>query len=1048
MPSAVRRVPALALLIALVALATPGGLHPRLALAQPKAPEPTADEVKALAERFRAEREEATKGKFPAESLARADDLVKRAEVALKADNFKTAARYYRDARWQLPFLPANLPPHVSRVFGESRMRHADRVNAVSYSADGKTLASASRDGTVRIWDLGNGREIVAYRGHADQPEADTVKGANVLKVADVAFHPTEKIVASVGGTQVHLWDSQTGKQLKVLVTLEKADKPLRAIAFSPDGKTLAVGGDDGILRVYEVESGKNTFTGQPRNARIERVAFSPKGKLIGVADMAGLVAVYAPGAGNPMPMSTPVTDNNQECYGVGFTADGAGVFSCGKDGKARLTAGPNPDGSNAGNTATRLRDFLGHSGSVNTLAVTPDGKLLLTGGDDRTVRVWEVTSGKQLRSFQGHMQKVTAVSVRGDGRQVASASEDGAIRLWDLSTSDDHRALSEATEPVWAVAISPDGKKLAAAGGDKTIRIYDPDTGKLETTLTGHTAGITSLAFFPDNNRLLSAGGDRIVKVWDVANKKVLTELKGHELPILAVSLGGDGKLAVSGAADGSTRGWDAESGKQLWSWPGKSAVCAVALRRDAKLAAVGLANGTLTMLDVSGGTPKEVASQSAHVAGVAWAAFGPDGTNLATVGGDGAVQIWTVAEIGAITRLAKFDGQPKVGSASGYFPLSAVAFSPDGRLVATAGADMVVRVWDIQTKAEVRGLRAHTDWATAVAFSPDSRLLISAAADKTVRVFELAPQETSSSAGHLLAVKAVGVSPDGKTVATAAVDQTIRLWDLAAGREGGTLIGNADEPIAVTFLGNDALVMGGRRRSQDSGTVYFWGTKPGRLAKTLTTGEVYNVQGTADGAKVGVWSARPVIGDKPIKNSTYEVYAAKGELLVSLPDKGRDVRAATFTPDLAWVVAGDETGTVQIWDLAKKERVGGDWAWFANSYIDIGITPDKKHLVGVDTNGLVKVADIATRATLASATAHKNGVAGLLVSPKGDSFITIGADREVKAWSLAGDLKELKEVRSWKLPVVVNGAAYTPDGKSVVTANADGTAYVLEMP
>lgn len=1019
------------------------------AKADSKAPEPTAADVKAVAEKFREEREEALKAKFPAESLARADDLARRAEAALAEGNLRSAARYYRDARWQLPYLPVNLPAHVARVFGESRMRHPERVNSVAYSPDGATLASASTDGTVKVWNLGNGRELVTYRGHAEQAD-DPSKEANVLRVGGVAFLPKDKLAVSVGGTQIHLWNAETGKQVKVLATIEKTDKPLKAVAVSPDGKLVAVGGDDGILRVYQVDTGKNTFSSVSRNARIERVAFSPNGKMIGVADNTGNAAVYVPGAGNPMPMSVGVIDGTvgSECLGVAFTADNGAIFTCGRDGKARLTAGPNPDGTSAGNTATRLREFSGHNGVVTDLAVTPDGKKLITGGDDQTVRVWEVTSGKPVRSFQGHMTRVLAVAVRGDGRQIASASEDGAIRLWDLSTADDHKALAEATEPVWAVAVSPDGKRLATAGADRKIRVYNPETGKLEATLTGHAASITSLAFFSDGNRLVSAGGDRVVKVWDVTGQKVIKELSGHESAVLAVALAADGKLLVTGAADRTARGWDPDTGKQLWSWSGKSAVCAVAVRPGRKQATVGTADGGLLVLDVSANdSPKEVSSQTAHVAGVASVAYSPDGTKLASVGGDGALRIWVVMDPGPLTSLHRFEGQAKPGSSSGFSPLSAVVFSPDGRFVASGGADAVVRVWDVQTKAEVRGLRGHTDWVTAVAFGPDGRLLISGGADKAVRVFELIPQEGSGAFGHLLAVNAVAVSPDGKTVATASVDHTIKLWDLSSGKETATLIGDSDLPFSVAFLGNDRVVMGGSLSNGSSGRLHFWQAKPPRLLSSLPTGQVYSVAGLPDGSKAVVWSARPVTGEST-KSSTYEVFDKDGKAIVSLADKGRDVKAVAFSADLAWAVAGDDTGTIRIWDLQKKERHKADWPIFEKPVGDLGLTPDKKRLVALDHNGLLKVADVEKRETLVSTTAHASGIRGLIVSPKGETFITIGADREVKAWSLAGDLKELKEARTWNLPVGVNGAAYTPDGKQVVTANADGTAYVLELP
>jgi WD40 repeat protein len=1030
----------LALLVPIAALAVP------LTGAEP--PEPTAADVKALQEKFRSERDQALKAKFPADTLAKADELVKRAEAAARDDNFRAALRHLRDARWQLPYLPPGLPEHVTRVLGESRMRHADRVNALAYSPDGRFVASASRDGTAKVWDLGNGREVSTYRGHVDQPDDPTKTATNVMGVTDLAFHPKENVIASASGNQVHLWDPATGKVMgKAVVNLGKTDKPIKSLAYSPDGKLLAVGADDGILRVVESDTGKAVYTSPSRNARIEKVAYSPNGKLIAVGDSNSQVAVYAPESKNPIAMSAPGVDLG-EVMGVAFSSDSGAVFTCGRDGKARLTAGPNPTGASAPNTATKLRDYIGHAGPVTGLAATADGKFIVTSGDDKTVRVWDAASGKQLRSFQGHMKKATAVAVRGDGRQVASASEDGAVRVWDLNTTDDHKAMSESKESLWAVAVSPNGKKLATGGADKLIRIYDPETGKLESTLDAGAA-MTTLAFLPDSNRLVAAGGDKLVKVWDVAAKKVVAELPGHALAVLAVAASEDGKLVVSGSADATVRGFDPDGGKELWKWPSRKAACGVAVRKGGKYVAVGLADGTLTVLDVSGGTPKELSTQGAHTAGVACVAFSPDGTRLATVGGDGALRVWTVGDGGAIAPLVKFDGQAAPNSSTGFSPLSTVAFAPDGRFVAAAGADGVVRVWDVQLKSEVRGLRGHTDWVTALAFSPDGRFVASVAAEKdnTLRIFELpALESTGGSGGHLLAVNAVAVSPNGKLVATAATDETIKVWDIATGKEVATLIGNADTPFAVAFLTNDSLVMGGSLQTRDTGRLHFWGTTPPKLIKSVPTGEVYTVVASADGTRIGAWATRPAVGDA-IKNNSYEIYDAKGELLSSHADKGRNVRSATFTPDLAWAVAGDDTGTVRVWDLKTKERVGGDWPLFQRSFADLGVTADKKYLVAADDEGTIKIAEIEKRNVLVSGKAHKTGVRAVVVSPTGTTFFTISNDRELKAWSLT-DLKELKELRTWTVPVGVNGAAYTPDGKSVVTANADGTAFVLELP
>lgn len=1007
----------------------------------------SAPDAKAQQEKFAAERAAAVRAKFPPEVLQKADELAKRAEAALKGDNPRAAARLFRDARWQLPYLPSGLPPHVVRVLGESRMRHAARVNALAYSADGQLLASASVDGTVRVWDLGNGRERATYRGHLDQPDDPTRGATNVLSVADVAFHPKENLVASASGNQVHLWNPDTGAGAKTVLNLGKTDKPVKALAFSPDGKQLAVGADDGVLRVIETAGGKQVFASPSRNARIEKVAFSPNGKLVAIGDTNSQVAVYVPGAtGNPLALSVSGVDLG-EVAGVAFTADSAAVFTCGRDGKARLTVGPTPDGGNAPTTATKLRDYLGHTGPVTALAVTPDGKALVTGGDDKALRVWEVTSAKQLRVFQGHQTKLTAVAARPDGRQVASASEDGGIRVWDLNAADEHRAHTDSKESLWAVAVSPDGKRVAAGGADKRVRVYGIEGARPETVLDAGTA-VTALAFLPDGNGLVVAGGDPVAKVWDVTAKKVLRELPGHGLAVLAAAVSEKGDRVFTGAADGFVRAFDPADGKELWKWPAKKAAPALAARKGGKHLAVGLADGTLEILDVSGLSAKELSAQPAHVAGLSCAAFSADGGRLATVGGDGVLKVWTVSEGGGPSLLVKFETQA-VGATTGAPPLSAVAFSPEGRFVAAAGADAVVRVWDVQTKGEVRGLRGHSDWVTAVAFSPDGRHLASVAAerDNALRVFELPALESGGGGtGHALAVNAVAVSPNGRFAATAGTDQTIKVWELSTGREVATLVGNADTPYAIAFTANDALVMGGAAQSEGIGRLHLWATAPARPTKAVTTGVVYTVVAAADGKRFAAWVARPAVGGG-VSNNVYEVYDAKGELVSSLPDKGRNVRSVTFAPDLAWAVAGDEAGTLRIWDVTKKERVGGDWPLFQQGFADVGVSPDKKLLVAADADGLVKVADVEKREVLASGKPHKSGVLALLVSPAGNTFLTIGNDRELKVWALGTD-KELKELRKWALPVGVKGATFTPDGKNVLTANADGTAFVLELP
>jgi WD40 repeat protein len=191
-----------------------------------------------------------------------------------------------------------------------------------------------------------------------------------------------------------------------------------------------------------------------------------------------------------------------------------------------------------------------------------------------------------------------------------------------------------------------------------------------------------------------------------------------------------------------------------------------------------------------------------------------------------------------------------------------------------------------------------------------------------------------------------------------------------------------------------------------------------------------------------VAVWSV-PANVDIPPIMSNYDILALDGSPASTVPEKNRKVSCAAFSPDASWALAGSPDGKIRIWDLGTKKQAGDDWPLFQSYVVDLGVTGDKKTLVAVDDQGTVKVADVAGRNVVGTAKAHDKGVNGLIVAKGGGRFATIGSDGEVKAFDMRA-----KEIRSWKLPTLVNATAFSPDGKQIVTANGDGTAYVLDVP
>ncbi|MEG4142576.1 nSTAND1 domain-containing NTPase [Microcoleus sp. Pol7_B1] len=576
---------------------------------------------------------------------------------------------------------------------------HTERVSAISFSPNGKLLATASSDHTVKLWDTSTGQQIHTLSGHTDSVNA-------------VRFSPNGKLLATASDDKtVKLWDTTTGKQIN---TLSGHTASVYLVSFSPNGKLLATGGGDNTVKLWDTSTGKQINTLSGHKDGVNDFSFSPNGKLVATGSSDNTVKLWDTSTGKQI---NTLSGHTELVDVVSFSPDGKRLATGSWDKTVKLW-----DTS----TGKEIKTLSGHTDWVNVVSFSPDGKRLATASSDKTVKLWDTSTGKQINTLSGHKDGVWAVSFSPNGKLLATG-DDKTVKLWDTSTGKQINTLSGHTELVRAVSFSPDGKLLATASDDKTVKLWDTSTGKQINTLSGHTELIRVVSFTPNGKLLATASSDKTVKLWDTSTSKQIKTLSGHKDSVRAVSFSPNGKLLATGSIDKTVKLWDTSTGKQINTLSGhKDGVWAVSFSPDGKLLVAAISDKTVKLWDTSIG--KQIKTLSGHKDGVWAVSFSPDGKLLATGSWDKTVKLWDTSTGKEIKTLSGHTDS-----------VMAVSFSPDGKLLATGSSDKTVRLWDTSSGKEIKTLSGHTARVWAVSFSPDGKLLATGNQDKTVRLWRL---------------------------------------------------------------------------------------------------------------------------------------------------------------------------------------------------------------------------------------------------------------------------------------------------------------------
>jgi WD40 repeat protein len=573
-------------------------------------------------------------------------------------------------------------------------------------------------------------------------------------EVRAVAYSPDGHTLASAGADRtVRLWDTATER---VRTTLQGHSDTVNAVAFSPDRRTLATAGADKTIRLWDMNTAKTRLTLRGHTDQIRSVAFHPDGQTLATGSADSTARLWDAETGEAL---GTLTEHTQSVTSVAFHPDGHTLATASSDTTIRLRD------ADTGQTRATLSE---HTLPVTSVAFSPDGRSLAT-ADDYDVHVRDGSTGKSRITLEG---TALLLAFSPDSKTLATVS-DRYVTLWDPDTNSARATLVGHANAILGLGFSADGRTLATAGRDRTVRLWETAPTGDRTKLTGHNGEVWEAAFSPDGRTLATAGADKTVRLWNTAAHKNHTTFEGHSSEVNAVRFSPDGRTIATGSDDSTARLWGAAKGDARTTLKGhEGPVWAVAFSPDSRTLATSSSDSTVRLWNTT--TGKTRITLKGHGDEVNAVAFSPDGRTLATVSDDSTARLWNTTT-----------GKTRATLTGHNAEVWAVAFSPDGRTLATASNDGTVLLWDANTGETRTTLTEHRASVNDVVFSPDGRILATTGDDGIVHLWDLGADKARTTFTSNVRMLSMTFSPDGRTLVTTSDDGTARLWDVATSSE-----------------------------------------------------------------------------------------------------------------------------------------------------------------------------------------------------------------------------------------------------------------------
>lgn len=744
-----------------------------------------------------------------------------------------------------------------------------------------------------------------------------------------------------------------------------------------------------------------------------------------------------------------------------------------------------------------------GHKDQVFAVAFSPNGKVVVTGSLDRTIKLWDAATGKEIKTLAGHNEQVLAVAVNPSSQLLASGSSDRTVKLWTMPSDDPTRIFAHADE-VNALAISPDGKLLAGAGKDSII-IWNPADGKQITQLKGHTGPVRGLAFNATSKVLASTGADGTLRFWEPASGKLLAtrlssespgnsvawdagktaftagddgtiklwpfpppaarKLPDHGEAVTALALSADGQQVISASADKTVRICTFAKGEQVRHLTGPAgAVNAVALAPDGKTAAAGTADNRLFVWNAADG--KVLSQDAAHTGPVTGVAFHPQGKQILTSGKDGMVKLWTWPPVPEQQPEPKPEDRAVTAIKAHEGGVTGASFDQNGSQALTGGADKTVKLWDLATSKEVRSWTM-AEPVAAVAFSRDFAQ-VGAAAGKTVKIWNRADGKDLLSLDHPAPVLSLAFSFDKTKLVTGAADNRCRVWDLKTGKLMEAFGRRGAIQAVVLHPDNQSIITG----SADK-TVRVQPLAVTRLtvaSKTPVRSLVFVPEGNrllsaADDGSVKLWNLGNGTSESGAASAPRAALAKNGLLVaagsgqtvrISTLYNGKEraalktpapIRSLAFSPNNQMLAAACADGTILTWDVnyvrgqPQPANFGKVLRTFKHAApaTDLAWAADSGTLFSSSLDKTIKAWQLAGSGP-GKNIGHPDLVHAVAFDPTGTRLATGCKDGNLRIIDVA-KAQVIKQIAAHNKPqpAPIYGVAWTPDGKQVATASYD---------